>query len=73
MNNSLDNSLVSNGQLNNSSSKMKYSFPKSSRFENNRYTYGLKYVEPILLLNIMIYPALNRKGQLLLDMEIKQI
>ena len=33
----LDASVVSNTQLNSSSSKMKYSFPKTDRFGGQRY------------------------------------
>lgn len=33
----LETSVISNSQLNNSTSKMKYSFPKSNRFSDKRY------------------------------------
>ena len=37
----MDSSRLSTGQLNSSSSKMKYSFPRNERFDYKRYEYVL--------------------------------
>ena len=53
--NALDSSKVS--QLNNSISKMKYSFPKEDRFNYNRYKYSFFNLALPLRINSMISPT----------------
>lgn len=63
---------LSNVQLNNSSSKMKYSFPKSSRFDYNRYKYYSPYYLVLPLLpNSMTFLISKSKEEQASDTETK--